>query len=80
MKKLFNPSSIQIGCALLRAENIDFIEIQKPSGLEEIPINYDFFDTNFTKIYFDPTKQLSIYNFQEKCDQATKQSSMLKSQ
>ena len=47
MQSFLAASDKESLCSSLLEENIDYIEIQKPTYLEDITINYSFFDNNF---------------------------------
>ena len=68
MKELLSSSSKTYICKTLSEENIDYIEIQKPTHLEEVEINYDYFSKNFTQIFFNSSDNITIYNVKSSCD------------
>jgi hypothetical protein len=55
-------------CLRLFNENIDYVEIQNPTQLEDVSINYSFFDENFIRIYFDEERTISIYDVHLSCN------------
>ncbi len=67
MKSLLAPNSKKVSCSSLVDENIDYVEIQKPTFLEEVTINYSFFENNFAKIHQDPKTNISIYDVSLSC-------------
>ncbi|OGM63003.1 hypothetical protein A3A52_03360 [Candidatus Woesebacteria bacterium RIFCSPLOWO2_01_FULL_39_14] len=71
MENILDSSNIYSMCNLLEKEGLDYIEIQKPTTLEDIYINYSFFEENFEKIYYDPKNEFSIYKPGTSCDRLT---------
>ena len=67
LKEILGSSSVNNVCALLRQENIDFIEIQNPTTLEGIKINYKFFKENFRERFSSPTTNINIYDVATSC-------------
>lgn len=68
MKLMLSPTDTASACELYEKEGIDFIETQIPSNFLDTPVNYSFFDSNFVKIYLDPTKNFSVYEIAPTCD------------
>lgn len=68
MKQILEGNNVYETCKLLTIENIDYIEIQKPTTLEEIEINYLFFNDNFTTIHNDPVNLITIYDVKTSCN------------
>jgi hypothetical protein len=69
MQKMLNPESKGAACELLYEEGIDYVEIQKPTTLEDTTINYSFFENNFEKIHEDKTAKIYLYNVNTSCKQ-----------
>jgi len=67
LKKYLSPISKGALCSSLFKEGIDYIEIQNPTPLEEVTINYSFFDNNFDRIYYDEDQNISIYQVSSSC-------------
>ena len=67
MKGLFNPSNINDLCRQLKKENIKYIEIQNPTPLESININYEFFTKNFKEIFYGDESKTRIYDVNASC-------------
>jgi hypothetical protein len=67
MRNILASSDKTSVCRKLFKENIDYVEIQNPTQLEDISINYSFFDENFIRIYFDKSKAISIYDVGLSC-------------
>lgn len=67
MTNILDPQNGLAVCRLLNKEGIDYIELQKPTSLEGMNINYSFFNTNFKKVYFDPDTNITIYGVREFC-------------
>jgi hypothetical protein len=68
MKNIMASSDKAYTCTSLFRENIDYIEIQNPTQLEDISINYSFFDETFIKIYSDENRTISIYDVRLSCN------------
>lgn len=69
LKEILKSSDLSSVCILLKQENIDFIEIQNPTTLEEIKINYKFFKDNFREVFRSPDENISIYAVVPTCKQ-----------
>lgn len=54
-------------CGALINDGIDYIEIQEPTPLENVEINFSFFENNFAKIFYDPASNISIYDIRLSC-------------
>ena len=67
MKTLLSPTDKKDLCKLLSQENIDYVETQSPSILEDIVPNFSFFDNNFVRIYYDYENSFSIYDVSQSC-------------
>lgn len=67
MKEMLIPADKQTVCVLLEKNNIDYVELQKPSELIDIPINYVFFENEFVQIYHDNERDISIYDVSQSC-------------
>lgn len=69
LKEILESSNINNACALLKQENIDYIEIQNPTTLEEIKINYKFFKDNFKEVFYSSAAKanINIYNVTQSC-------------
>jgi len=68
LKEILGSSDINKACDLLKQENIDYIEIQNPTTLEEIKINYKFFKENFKEIFSSPETNINIYDANLSCE------------
>lgn len=68
MKEMFSATDEEALCSLLIGENIDYIEIQNPNGLEEVNINYSYFRENFARIYHDKEINYAIYDVGISCN------------
>lgn len=62
LKEILESSNLNNICGLLKQENINYIEIQNPTGLEEIKINYNFFKNHFKKVFNSPSSNITIYD------------------
>ena len=67
MKNILASSNKATSCQKLGNENIDYLEIQNPTLLEDVSINYSFFEKNFIRIYFDESVNISIYDVGLSC-------------
>jgi len=67
LKKYLSPLNKGDLCSSLFKEGIDYIEIQNPTPLEEVTINYSFFENNFDRIYYDKDQNISIYQVSSSC-------------
>jgi hypothetical protein len=68
MRNILASSDKTSACRKLIKENIDYVEIQNPTQLEDVSINYSFFDENFIRIYFDESEAISIYDVNMSCN------------
>jgi len=67
MKKFFKPNNLTTLCNQLIKEDIDFIEINNRTGLEDIEINDQFFENNFIDIYKSEASYTKIYDVKKSC-------------
>jgi len=67
LKDILQSSDLAQACSLLKTEGIDYIEIQNPTPIEGVEINYDFFEKNFKEIYFSQEGNILIYNVNTSC-------------
>lgn len=67
MKSMLNPIDKDSLCASLVREGIDYVEIQNPTHLENIVINYSFFEENFHKIFRDPDTKIAVFDVERSC-------------
>ncbi len=65
-KKLLNSSDLKIFCRETKKHKIVYTEINKNNN--DLPINYNFFETNFRQIYKSPMSNLNIYFLTPSCD------------
>jgi hypothetical protein len=68
IRNIMSSSSKSNACNMLESENIDYVEIQNPTHLEDVSINYSFFEENFIRIYFDDSRNISIYDVYLSCN------------
>jgi len=68
VKEILSGENKDLVCEKLADEKIDFIEIKNPTELEEVTVNYSFFERNFNKIYFDYSQNLSIFEVSKSCN------------
>ena len=54
-------------CNSLLKEKIDYVEIQKPSRIESVSVNYEFYEKNMDKIFFDSEEKITIYDVGSTC-------------
>ena len=62
MQRMLTPKDPATFCSLIAKENIDFVEIQRPTLLPDTVVDYSFFEDNLHRVYFDPTTNFSIYD------------------
>lgn len=67
MKQILASTDKQTVCATLQTENLDYIEIQEPTTIEEAKPNYAFFNQNFKTTYYDPKANIRIYDVKKSC-------------
>jgi len=67
LKEILESSNLNNICDLLKQENIDYVEIQNPTSLEEIKINYNLFRNNFKKVFNSPSSNITIYDVTLSC-------------
>lgn len=65
--ELLNPKEKSDLCLALLNNKIDYVEIQNPTNLVDIPIDYQFFENNFTRVYLDSNKNIAIYSVELSC-------------
>src|SRR3989304_8066857 len=54
-------------CPLLVESGIDYIELKKPTDLLATSIDYQFFEENFTRTFYDPVNNVYIYSVLPSC-------------
>jgi len=67
MSKLLNPQNKVVLCNMLKKEKITHLEIKNPHLLEDITVNYKFFEDNFFKIFSNQIDTLNIYETDASC-------------
>ena len=67
MQQMFNPGKKEFLCRDLEKYNIDYVETQKPIGLEGVTVNYSFFEENFKPIFEDHVKKITIFSVEKSC-------------
>lgn len=67
MKQIFNTDNFKAICLKLKQNKISYINTSDPSGIEDIKINYLFFEKNFIMVYKNPTNNLTIYDVNKSC-------------
>jgi hypothetical protein len=68
MKEMLDPKgNLQEECLLLQREEIDYIEVKNPTDLSETSINYDFFERNFPRAFYEPSTNVTIYSVSPTC-------------
>jgi hypothetical protein len=67
IKKILSSTSINELCTSLQSERIDYIEIKKPSSLEEVVIDYSFFDQTFREDFYNRQTNIKIYDTLKMC-------------
>jgi len=68
IRDIMASSDKTFACDKLAGENLDYVEIQNPTHLEDVSINYSFFEQNFIRIYFDEDRSISIYDVRLSCN------------
>lgn len=67
MQTFLAPSDKENLCASLKTEGINYVELQKPTTLESISIDYEFFDQSFNKIHENSELNIKIYEVKSSC-------------
>jgi len=68
LKNILQSSDLAQICSLLKIGGVDYIEIQNPTSIEGVKINYDFFEKNFKEIYFSKEVNIRIYDTVLSCN------------
>lgn len=68
MKDILQSSNTAHVCSLMKLNSVDYLEIQNPTSIEGIKINYEFFEENFKEIYSSPINNIQIYNVDLSCN------------
>jgi hypothetical protein len=66
MQTLFSPVNSDTFCKSATSENIDYVEIQTPQPIEDVSIDYNFFEQH-PKRFFDSKTNISIYSVDDIC-------------
>lgn len=67
MRMILESTNKVSACHLLLTENIDYIEIKSPSGIEDVIPNYTLFENDFQNVFANPKDSLSIYEVKTSC-------------
>ncbi len=67
MKEKLATTDLDQFCAFTRSENINYLEIQQPTSLEDTHINYDFFKRQKGQLFYDPKSNIRIYDISLMC-------------
>ena len=67
LKDILQSSDPAQACSLLKMGGVNYIEIQNPTSIEGVKINYDFFEKNFKEIYFSQESNILIYDVNTSC-------------
>ncbi len=67
MSNLLSEDNKENLCKSLLKEKIDYVEIQKPSRIEGVSVNYEAYERNMDKIFFDPEERITIYDVGTSC-------------
>ena len=67
MKAVLGATSHDSLCQQLVTEGIDYIEIQEPSRLENIAVNFPLFQKKMRQIFFDSEQNITIYDVRASC-------------
>lgn len=70
LKDILQSSDLARACSLLKIGGVNYIEIQNPTPIEGVKINYDFFENHFNKIYFSRESNIFIYDVNISCEQS----------
>jgi hypothetical protein len=70
-REIYQANSKEELCPLLKENRIDFIQIERQSEQDPVfKINYEFFNTNFKTVFFDPKSNLRerVFATRDICD------------
>ena len=67
LKEILESSDLEHSCLLLKKADVNYIEVQNPTPIEGIEINYEFFKENFKEIFSSPTTNINIYDVNLSC-------------
>lgn len=67
MKLILGGNDKRTICTMLYEEGITYIEIKDPSPIENVIINYQFFEHNFVRVYKDLRENLVLYDVKRTC-------------
>ncbi len=67
MKSILEETNKASACRKLSEEHINFLELQKPSPLEGMTINYQLFEDNFKQEFHEDGSGISIYDVNKTC-------------
>jgi len=67
LKEMLSPKNKFLLCEQLNQRNISYVEIQNPTPIENVDINYSFFEENFIKIFEDGSAKVSIFDVRASC-------------
>ena len=67
LKNILESSDLEYSCSLLKNAGVNYIEIQNPTPIEGIEINYNFFKEHFNKIFSSSENNIYIYDAKTSC-------------
>lgn len=67
MKEVLFGNDRELICDKLEKEGVDYLEIKNPTDLEDVKINYDFFDLNFKQVFYDEETRIKIFDVNSSC-------------
>ncbi|KKQ42624.1 MAG: hypothetical protein US60_C0015G0035 [Microgenomates group bacterium GW2011_GWC1_37_8] len=67
LQQVLNSTDKAFICNLLHKEGINYLEIQNPSTIERVNIDYEFYNSNFIAIYRKGS-ELVIYDLSKSCN------------
>lgn len=67
MKQILESTSKETACHELLVENINYVELQSPSPIEGIEVNYTLFEDNFERIYSNIDPKIDLYSVGDSC-------------
>jgi len=67
LRSFFTLKDKVSACKFLKAEKINFIEIQEPYGIDNMNVDYVFFDANFISVFINQKNKLKIFDVDKSC-------------
>lgn len=67
LSEMLSNGDLDYTCAELHKEGIEYVLIEEPTSLEEVIIDYRFFEKSFVRLYSDEANNVTLYDVVASC-------------